>query len=69
MTSRQMDDDIEDCRQAAIRAGVLLPRGFGEGAAANWLSNQNKSWADTAVARQRLHEAIKECMRRKGYVI
>jgi hypothetical protein len=55
-----------ECRAAAIRDGALQPQGFKESLAANWLSYEGKSFADTALAQERLRQMIEERMRRQS---
>jgi len=67
MSPGDFDADLEQCRRSAIAEGALAPRGFLENIAANHMSANNQSWSDTELARHRLMEAIRECMRLKGY--
>ena len=55
------------CQQEAIEAGALKPQGLMENIAAGTMSYNGQSFANTAVAQQRLKAWTLEIIRRKGY--
>jgi hypothetical protein len=64
------NQDREECRQAAIRAGALRPQGFKEEVLAGWLGYyQGQSFENTPLAQGRLNAWTDECMRGKGYSV
>ena len=52
----------ERCRQRAIAAGALKPKGMGERMAAGVLASNGQSWENTAKAQARLAAWIEQCM-------
>jgi len=58
----------QECQEAAINSGALMPQGWKERMAAGIMAGNGGSWADTAVARARLEAWTQECMSRRGFL-
>ena len=65
MTQYEMDMLYGRCRQEAINAGALRPRGFGEGLAANVLESGGGSFAATPLAQGRLKRLADDIFRQR----
>lgn len=63
-----LDSLYMECQQEAIAAGALEPHGLLENMGAGIMAYNYESFADTVVARNRLHEWTLAIMRRKGYI-
>ena len=64
----ELDLLYEECQQEAIAAGALKPQGLMENMSAGVMEYNYGSFANTAVAQNRLHLWTLEIMRRKGYL-